>query len=118
MRNLPRRISAVLAAALFCGLQQPAALAEETGGNPGAKLTRGLVNIGTGWLEIPAQISEQKKTDHTAILWMVHGLFNGVAMGLGRTLYGVWDTLTFPVAPYDAPIMNPDTLIRPKQNSL
>ncbi len=101
------------AAAFFCGLQPAAVLA---GGNPGVKLTRGLVNITTGWLEIPAQMTERKNMDDTSALWMVHGFIQGVTMGMGRTLYGVWDTLTFPVAPYDAPIMSPDTLIRPKHD--
>ena len=101
----------------FCGLLPAAAFAEGNGGNPAAKLTRGLVNIGTGFLEIPAQMAEQKKTDDTAFLWMVHGFFRGVMMGTARTLYGAWDILTFPVAPYNAPIMEPDTLIQPKHAS-
>jgi len=113
MRNSRRTIGVLLAAVLFCGLQPADALA---GGNPGVKLTRGLLNIGTGWLEIPAQMEEQKKMDNSTGDWVIRGFFKGVGMGLARTLYGVWDVLSCPVAPYDAPIMDPDTLIRPKHS--
>ncbi len=111
-QRLQRRIGySALAALLLISAFPAAALA---GGNPGVKLTRGLLNIGTGWLEIPAQMEEQKKMDNSAGDWVIRGFFKGVGMGLARTLYGMWDILSFPVAPYDAPIMDPDTLIRPK----
>ena len=111
-QQFSRRIGySALAIFLLASAFPAAALA---GGNPGVKLTRGLLNIGTGWLEIPAQMAEQEETDNSAGGWVFHGFLKGVAMGLARTLYGVWDILSFPVAPYDAPIMDPDTLIRPK----
>lgn len=111
MRNLRRSISVFLVL-LFLGLPASPALA---GGNPGVKLTRGIVNLATGWLEIPAQAAEQKKRDDTAVWWLVHGLVRGVMIGTGRTLYGAYDIITFPIAPYDAPMMDPDTLIDPKR---
>lgn len=76
--------------------------AASAAGNPGVKAARGIVNLSTGWLEIPAQMAERK------------GFFHGVTMATTRTLYGLWDMLTFPAAPYDSPVMDPDTLIYPK----
>ena len=107
-----------MAILLIGGLQPADTVADQNagkGGNPGTKLTRGILNLGTGWLEVPAQMAERKKTDHTAVWWMVHGAIYGVMRGTARTLYGVFDILTFPVAPYSAPIMQPDTLIKPKR---
>ena len=115
MRNSRRVIGSTLAALLLSGLLLPAAaFASGEGGNPGVKLARGITNLATGWMEIPVQMAEQKKTDTTAVLWAVHGFIRGLGIGGARTLYGVWDIVTFPLAPYDAPVMDPDTLIKPK----
>lgn len=81
--------------------------------NPATKLTRGIVNTSTGWLEVPNQMA-QRKGDGTVVMWTVHGLIHGLAIGLARTCYGLYDIVTFPVGPYDAPLMDPDTLIAPK----
>lgn len=80
---------------------------------PANKLVRGVVNLSTGWLEIPHQMAERKE-DGTVVLWAVHGFIYGTIMGFTRTLYGLVDTLTFPIPPYDSPLMEPDTLIAPK----
>lgn len=90
------------------------AFAGGEGGNPGTKLSRGISNLATGWLEIPVQMAEQKETDPTHVMWFFHGLLQGMTVGGARTLYGFWEILTFPVAPYNAPYMEPDTLIQPK----
>lgn len=81
--------------------------------NPATKLIRGVVNTGTGWLEIPNQMAARKE-DGTVVLWTVHGFIYGTLMSLTRTLYGLYDVVTFPIPPYDAPRMEPDTLIVPK----
>ncbi|GEM_PF-1227259 len=115
MRNFRRVTCFALAVLFLSGLRPPAALAlEDPGGNPGTKITRGIVNVATGWLEVPAQMAEQKKTDTTQVWWFFHGLLRGGTLALARTCYGVWDIVTFPVAPYNAPLMEPDVLIKPK----
>lgn len=116
MRKFRQVICFALAAVLLTGFQSLAAPPDGGGesGNPGVKLARGVTNLATGWLEIPVQMAEQKKTDPTAVLWVIHGFLRGLAEGASRTLYGAWDIATFPVAPYDAPVMDPDTLIKPK----
>ncbi len=115
MRNFRKMFGFMLAVLLLSGFQPLSAFAEEFGGNPGTKLTRGIVNTTTGWLEVPAQMAEQKQEDSTQVWWFFHGLLRGGAMALGRTIYGLWDIVTFPIAPYNAPVMDPDTLIEPKQ---
>ena len=114
MRNFKKILGFTLAILLLSGSRPPSLFAEEFGGNPGTKLTRGLINTTTGWLEIPAQMAEQKKTDTTQVMWFFHGLLRGMTVGVARTAYGLWEMITFPVAPYNDPYMQPDTLIDPK----
>lgn len=114
MQNFRGETCFALMALFVSGLLPAASFAEESGGNPGTKLTRGFVNTTTGWLEIPAQMAEQKKRDSTQVWWFFHGLLQGMTGGGARILYGLWDVVTFPIAPYNAPIMDPDTLIKPK----
>ena len=105
-----RRIPVLAAAVLLLSCLHPAcALA---GGNPSVKLTRGIVNLGSGWLEVPNQVAEKKNSGSR--WWITGGLVRGLVVGTGRTFYGIYDILTFPVAPYDVPRMTPDTLIAPK----
>lgn len=105
-----RKTVLVLTAALTLALVLPGAA---QAANPATKLTRGVVNITTGWLEIPRQMVE-RKDDGTVVWYMVHGFLYGTRMGITRTLHGLFDIVTFPIAPYDAPLMEPDTLIAPK----
>lgn len=72
----------------------PADAAVEDG--PLRKLTRGFLNLATGWLELPVQvgkITEQKGS----FPGMTEGLARGVVLGLGRTLVGAVETVTFPI---------------------
>ena len=100
----------LLIAAIGLGLAFPGTACAAS---PATKLTRGLVNTTTGWLEIPSQMAARKE-DGTVVLWMVHGFIYGTIMGFTRTLYGLYDIVTFPIGPYDTPRMEPDTLIAPK----
>ncbi|MBI5368716.1 MAG: exosortase system-associated protein, TIGR04073 family [Planctomycetes bacterium] len=59
-----------------------------------AKLGRGLVNILTGWLELPKQIIRTSKTDGV-LTGMTVGLGKGVGMAVGRTAAGVLETAFF-----------------------
>lgn len=105
-----RPTSVVIAAAvLLAALCTPA---QADGKTPINKLTRGSVNFATGWLEVPNQISERRQEGSP--LWFVHGTVFGLGMTVTRTLYGVYDIVTFPFPPYDKPAMDPDTLIRPR----
>ncbi|MBL7155634.1 MAG: exosortase system-associated protein, TIGR04073 family [Candidatus Omnitrophica bacterium] len=74
--------------------------------NPLDKLGNGIMNILTGWMEIPRHISDsfEKKTPGSLVQ---DGLINGVASALFRTAAGVIDTVTFFIPPYDKALMEP-----------
>lgn len=86
--------------------------AQADGKTPIHKLTRGGVNLATGWLEVPNQMIERRQ--ERSPLWFLHGTLFGLGMTAMRTLYGMYDIVTFPFPPYDQPVMDPDTLIQPR----
>jgi putative exosortase-associated protein (TIGR04073 family) len=61
---------------------------------PPEKLGRGAANVGTGWLEVPAQITKTSESDG-AIAGMTVGLVTGVVYGVRRTFMGVYEVVTF-----------------------
>lgn len=65
--------------------------------DPIHKMGRGLVNVLTGWIEIPKQVDlgRHKENPITGILG---GFFRGATLGLLRTGVGVYETITFPMA--------------------
>lgn len=85
----------------------PALYAEE----PINKLSRGAINTTTGWTELPLQMANQ--SSENLYQGMTYGFMDGLSMGLKRTLYGAWDFVTFPVPPYDKPVMDPETVFKP-----
>jgi len=73
------------------------------------KLTRGFVNIITGWVEVPKRIHETTQTSGAAagFTW---GLLRGIGRGFIRTAAGFYEFFTFPFpAPPDyEPVIQPD----------
>lgn len=61
---------------------------------PFTKLGRGLGNIVTGWLEFPVQIMRTTESDGSFAGGFI-GPIKGLAFGIGRTLMGVFETVTF-----------------------
>ena len=59
------------------------------------KLTRGFVNIVTGWVEIPKRIYETSQISGAAagFTW---GLLRGLGYGFVRTAAGFYEFFTFP----------------------
>jgi len=68
----------------------------------GKKITRGFVNILTGWLELPAQtVKGYNNTDNKAMGIGV-GIVKGIGYGIGRTGWGVVELAGFwAVSPED-----------------
>jgi putative exosortase-associated protein (TIGR04073 family) len=83
------------------------AYAEEKEKNALTKLTRGLTNTLTGSVEIPKQIYLVSK-EREPITGVTYGTAKGICYGLLRTGAGVYDTLSFPVPPYDKPVLEPE----------
>jgi len=75
--------------------------------SPVNKLERGIINMATFWMEIPAEIAKVSKEQDPA-LGVTVGAVNGVIISAVRGATGVYDTVTFPVASYSKPAMKPE----------
>ncbi|MDD5585275.1 MAG: exosortase system-associated protein, TIGR04073 family [Candidatus Omnitrophica bacterium] len=75
--------------------------------NAATKLGRGLVNGLTGIVEVPKQIYLVSK-EREPITGITFGLAKGLCYGVLRTATGVYDTLSFPIPPYNKPVMEPE----------
>ena len=73
-----------------------------------SKLLRGLVNVITGWVEIPKRVHEttEQSGPGTGFTW---GLMRGFGYGFIRTAAGGYETVTFlvPAPPGYQPVMQP-----------
>lgn len=71
------------------------------------KLSRGLINTATCWVEIPADVAKVSKETNPA-LGLTYGVAQGVVTGLVRGFSGLVDTVTFLIPPYNKPSMEPE----------
>lgn len=85
--------------------------------DPFTKLGRGLINLATGWVELPIRIAEGLE-DEQGFWQPIAGFADGIGKAFQRTLYGAWDTLSFPFPPYNRPLLDPDVLTRDKNHPL
>jgi putative exosortase-associated protein (TIGR04073 family) len=73
------------------------------------KLGRGVVNVFSGWVEIPQRITETSHDQGTAagLTW---GLLRGLGYGLVRTAAGFYEVITFPfpAPPNYKPVIEPE----------
>ena len=74
--------------------------------NPINKLERGIINIATFWMEIPAEVARVSKEQDPAA-GMTVGLVNGTATSVARAATGVYDAYTFMTPSYTKPAMDP-----------
>lgn len=76
------------------------------------KLGRGVVNVLTGWVEIPKNIAKEwRKTD--PFTGTIIGLFKGLGWGIARTFAGFYEVISFPfpVPRNYEPIMQPEFVL-------
>ena len=73
----------------------PASAEPMEAGKAFTKLTRGGVNVITGWVEIPKRIQETSQTSGpwAGFTW---GLLRGLGHGFVRTAAGFYELFTFP----------------------
>jgi len=71
------------------------------------KLGRGLANIGTFYLEVPASMTRVSK-DKGEFLGFTVGFFQGIFTSLFRLTVGLYDTVTFIIPSYSKPLMQPE----------
>ncbi len=95
---------ALIAVSLLMLLMSPACFAGTECLN---KLGNGLVNVLTGWMEIPNQIivtyDDTSNIAETALVGTLKGFIHAV----GRTGAGAVDAVFFFIPPYDQPLVEP-----------
>ena len=107
---IKRRIACAILIGWFVLLIAGRASAEpmETG-KALTKLTRGFVNVVTGWVEVPKRIQETSQTSGAAagFTW---GLLRGIGHGFIRTAAGFYEffTFPFPAPPCYEPVIQPE----------
>ena len=102
-------VGVLLAGALLFVNAAPVAAEPMDAGKAFWKLTRGVVNVFTGWVEIPKRIHETSQRSGTAsgFTW---GLLRGFGYGFIRTAAGFYETFTFPfpAPPGYEPVIQPE----------
>lgn len=71
------------------------------------KLERGVINIATFWMELPAEVAKVTKEQDPAA-GVTIGAVNGVITSAVRGLTGIYDTFTFFLPSYTKPAMKPE----------
>ena len=73
--------------------------------DPIHKMGRGVVNVLTGWLELPKQLHLGSQEDNP-IAGIGHGLMKGAGLTVLRGGVGIYEALTFPL-PYPKDYASP-----------
>lgn len=73
--------------------------------DPIHKMGRGVVNVLTGWVELPKQISLGGQEENP-VLGIGRGIFKGVSLTVLRSGVGIYEALTFPI-PYPSAFASP-----------
>ncbi len=76
----------------------------------GIKAERGVKNILFGWTEIPKSIIQVTKDSRNPIWGITGGTLKGIGKAFPRTVSGIADVVTFPIADYNKPAIKPDEL--------
>ncbi len=76
----------------------------------GKKLGRGIVNIVTGWVELPMNIYDTSVDTNNPLMGITYGTLKGVGMAVVRTGAGAYDTVTFlfPMPQDYSPVLQPE----------
>lgn len=82
----------------------------------GKKLGRGLVNVVTGWIELPKNIYDTSVETNNPFMGITYGLVKGVGMTVVRTGAGVYDVATFlfPLPEDYEPLLEPEFVFEEK----
>lgn len=75
--------------------------------DPIHKMGRGVVNLMTGWLEVPKQM-HRGRLDENALMGLGRGFMRGAGLTLLRGGLGIYETITFPF-PYPKEFASPYT---------
>lgn len=77
--------------------------------DPIRKLSRGLANTASGWVEIPAEVFREADKSADFLGFMI-APFKGLFKAIGRTVVGVYEVTTFiiPIPSHYRPIVEPE----------
>lgn len=103
--NVWKTVFVLFVISLIIGMAMPSYAA-----NAGDKLRRGLANFATGWVEIPTEMNKSIK-ESNPVFGVLVGTIKGTAKGIVRTAAGVFDTVTFPIPPYDKTWVKPEFIV-------
>jgi putative exosortase-associated protein (TIGR04073 family) len=95
------RVAAAILAATLCLIWGPAAWAQD----PVHKMGRGVVNVLTGWIELPKQV-QLGILEHNPVAGAGWGLVKGLGLTVLRMGIGVYEAVTFPI-PYPKHFASP-----------
>jgi len=106
-----KRWMILLAVVLICSVAQPVYASS----NMFDKMGRGVGNLLFGWMELPFQMMKVTD-DEGSFAGATLGMVKGVAYGIGRTVVGFYEMVTFPIPNHKAqaledpygPILHPD----------
>ncbi len=87
--NTKRLLLSIIAGLLLAS--SPAFAADD---GIGAKFSRGIANLVTGWVEVPKNIANESRR-HNAAVGLTWGVVKGAVHTVGRTTMGGIDTATF-----------------------
>ena len=110
-KNILRTSVVIIAALVILNIATPS-FAQDAG----KKLGRGLVNVLTGWIELPKNIYNTS-VQSNPFAGITVGLAKGLGMTVVRTGAGIYETATFPFPlPQDyKPILKPEYVLK-KEN--
>ncbi|UCH12287.1 MAG: exosortase system-associated protein, TIGR04073 family [Candidatus Omnitrophota bacterium] len=82
----------------------------------GKKLGRGLVNVVTGWIELPKNIYDTSVETNNPLMGITYGTLKGVGMTVVRTGAGAYDVATFlfPLPEDYKPLLDPEFVFEEK----
>ena len=99
--------AALLVASLSGAAQAQTVETQGLGHQVSEKFIRGMVNLSTGWVEVPRQIYEVG-TNEGWVSGLLRGPFDGIGMFFARTMAGAVEIATFPVPlPTYKPMLTP-----------
>jgi putative exosortase-associated protein (TIGR04073 family) len=90
-----RTVYAMLFGVVMLCQMPTVAQAQMQPGGAVSKLGRGIINVFTGWVEIPKRVIETSQASGTAAGW-TWGLLRGFGHGFVRTAAGFYELFTFP----------------------
>ena len=114
-RNLPKVVTvALLVSGWTIGMAGPrSAAAADLLAGMGTKLMRGVVNVATGWIELPKTVHD-KSVEKDPLTGVVLGTLEGSAKTIWRTGAGAYEAGTFfiPLPGNYEPVTRPETLLK------